>query len=148
VRSCLGHATPASGLTASVSICLGLAVCVAPTTPHWQKAATDDATTERELSDCNDQANAALASQQALIDEEVGRNWMLQGFAVVPLQRQLLLQQATEDSKRVVDSCMRAKGFTPSKAGPPSGQCQQRRRGGNRIRRMLPRLRSRVHSRA
>jgi hypothetical protein len=111
-RGCLRHATPAIGLTASVFICLGLAVCAAPTTPHWQKAATDDATTERELRDCNDQANAALARQQALIDETVGRNWMLQGFAVVPLQRQLLLQQATEDSERVLDNCMRGKGFT------------------------------------
>jgi hypothetical protein len=97
----------------SFAICLGLTVCVAPaTSPGWLKAGDDDATTERELRACNGQASAAFARDQEIIDATVGRNWMLQGLAVAPLQRQLLLQQAAEDAKQVLDYCMRAKGFT------------------------------------
>ena len=97
----------------SVFVCLGLAVCVAPTTPpRWLKAGADDATTERELRDCNEQASGILASEQEIIDATVGRNWMLQGIAVVPLERQLKLREAAEHAEQVLSSCMRAKGFT------------------------------------
>ena len=109
MRSCLSHATSAIGLTASVFICLGLAVCVAPTTPHWQKTGTDDGARAGRLQRSGERRPREPA---ALIDEKVGRNWMLQGFAVVPLQRQLLLKQATEDSERVLSNCMRAKRLT------------------------------------
>ena len=47
-----------------------------------------------------------------MIEATVGRNWMLQGVAVVPLQRQLLRQQAAEHAKQGFNSCMLTKGFT------------------------------------
>jgi hypothetical protein len=98
---------------ASVFLCLLLAVCAAPSTPaRWLKAGADGATTDRELSDCNEQASAWLASEQRIIDATVGRNWMLQGMAVVPLQRQLMRQEAAENAEQVLNNCMRAKGFT------------------------------------
>src|SRR5215471_8813806 len=94
-------------------ICLVLAACAAPPEPpRWVKAGTNDATTVRELSDCRGQASAALASEEEMIDATVGRNWMLQGLAVVPLQRQLLRQQAAEHAKQGFNSCMLTKGFT------------------------------------
>jgi hypothetical protein len=41
---------------------------------------------------------------------------MLQGFAVVPLQRQIMLQEAANYAEEVFDDCMRTKGFTRPEA--------------------------------
>jgi hypothetical protein len=98
---------------ASIFICLGLAVCVAPTSaPPWVKAGADHLTIEREVHECEAQSNDAFASERAIIDEKVGLSFMLQGFAVIPLQRQILLQEAAEHAKQVFNDCMRANGFT------------------------------------
>jgi hypothetical protein len=42
---------------------------------------------------------------------------MLQGFVVVPLQGQIMLQEAAKHAEEVFDDCMRTKGFTrPSRS--------------------------------
>ena len=98
---------------ASIFICLGLAVCAAPAkAPHWVKAGADDSTIEREVHECEAQANDTFASERAIIDKKVGLSWMLQGLAVVPLQRQILLQEAAKHGEQVFNDCMRANGFT------------------------------------
>jgi hypothetical protein len=98
---------------ASISICLGLAVCAAPPKAlPWVKAGADDATIVRELHECEAQANDAFASERAIIDKKVGLSWMLQGYVVVPLQRQILLQEAAKHAEAVFNNCMRSKGYT------------------------------------
>ena len=98
---------------ASVFLWLWLAACGAPAgAPHWLKAGTDEAEMERELQDCNARARAELAQEQQNIDATVDMNRLLQGVAVVPFSRQVLLQQAVEHAEQVVGDCMRAKGFT------------------------------------
>jgi hypothetical protein len=98
---------------ASVCVCLVLVVCGAPTKPPgWLKAGADEATIKRELRDCNLQASAALASEQKIINATLGRNWILQGLPVVPLEPQSMRQQADEYAEQVLNNCMRAKGFT------------------------------------
>ena len=59
-RACYRAAAAAFG-------CLLLTVCAAQTTTTigWVKAGADDQTISRELRDCNAQASAALASEQA-----------------------------------------------------------------------------------
>ena len=98
---------------ASLLICLGLAVFVAPTKPpHWVKAGADDPTMERELHECEAQANDAFASERSIIDKKAGLSWMLQGFVIVPLQRQLMLQEAAKHAEEVFNNCMHTEGFT------------------------------------
>lgn len=102
---------------ASIFICLGLAVCAAPTkAPPWVKAGAGDPTIVRELRECETQASDAFVSERAIIDKKVGLSWMLQGFAVVPLQRQIMLQEAAKHAEEVFDYCMRTKGFTRPEA--------------------------------
>ncbi len=95
--------------------CLGLTVCTAqtaaPTT--WVKAGADDHTIARELQDCNAQANAALATEQGInadINATLGRNWQLGGTQGIATQS--MRQQAAGFADQVLNSCMRAKGFT------------------------------------
>ena len=95
--------------------CLMLTVCAAPTTTPttWVKAGTDDQTIARELADCNAQANAALANEQGInadINATLGRNWQLGGTQGI--QAQSMRQQAASYADQVLNSCMRAKGFT------------------------------------
>jgi hypothetical protein len=98
---------------ASIFICLGLAVCAAPPKPpSWVKAGADDPTMVRELHECEAQANDVFARERAIIDNKVGLSWMLQGYAIVPLQRQLMLQEAAKNAEEVFNNCMRTKGFT------------------------------------
>jgi hypothetical protein len=98
---------------ASIFICLGLTACLAPTiAPPWVKAGADSLTIEREVHECEAQSNDAFASERAIIDKKVGLSWMLQGFVVVPFQRQTMLQEAAKRAKEVFDNCMRTKGFT------------------------------------
>jgi hypothetical protein len=92
-----------------------LTVCAGQTPPPtgWVKAGADDQTISRELADCNAQANAALANEQGInedINATLGRNWSLsytQG-----LERQTMREQAAGYADQVLNSCMRAKGFT------------------------------------
>jgi hypothetical protein len=42
----------------------------------------------------------------------LGRNWILQGLPVVPLEPQSMRQHADEYAEQVLNNCMRAKGFT------------------------------------
>ena len=95
--------------------CVMLTVCAGQTTTPttWVKAGTDDQTIARELADCNAQANAALANEQGInadINATLGRNWQLGGTQGI--QAQSMRQQAASYADQVLNSCMRAKGFT------------------------------------
>jgi hypothetical protein len=97
----------------AVSGCLSLTVCAGQTTTTWVKAGADDKTIARELEDCNAQANAALATEQGInsdINATLGRNWQLAGTQNI--QAQSMRQQASGYADQVLNSCMRAKGFT------------------------------------
>ena len=99
---------------ATVPICLLLSVCAAPTTEvRWVKAGTDDAIVSRELQDCNAQASAALASERGInqdINATLGGNWQFSGTAQI--EQQSMRAQAAGYADRVLNDCMRAKGFT------------------------------------
>jgi hypothetical protein len=106
---------PCLPATAAAFGCLLLTVCAgqssAPT--GWVKAGADDQTIARELADCNAQANAALANEQGInadINATLGRNWSLAGTQGV--ETQSMRQQAAGYADQVLNSCMRAKGFT------------------------------------
>jgi hypothetical protein len=94
--------------------CLLLAVCSAQTTTtNWVKTGADDQTISRELSDCNAQANAALATEHGInadINATLGRNWQLGGTQGI--EAQSMRQQAAGYADQVLNNCMRAKGFT------------------------------------
>jgi hypothetical protein len=94
--------------------CLLLTVCAQTTTEvRWVKAGTDDQTVARELEDCNAQAGAALANERGInadINATLGRNWGLSGTQGI--QAQSMSQQAVGYADQVLNSCMRAKGFT------------------------------------
>jgi hypothetical protein len=96
--------------------CLLLTVCAGETTTtttNWMKTGADEQTVARELHDCNDQANAALASEQGInadISATLGRNWQLGGTQTV--EAQSMRRQAASYADQVLNNCMRAKGFT------------------------------------
>jgi hypothetical protein len=100
--------------TAALFAPLLLAVCTAaPTTVRWVKTGADDKTIFRELEDCNAQADAALATERGInqdINATLGGNWQRSG--TLGLQDQAMRQQASGFADRVLNSCMRAKGFT------------------------------------
>jgi len=91
-----------------------LAVCTAPPSEvRWVKTGADDQTITRELQDCNAQADAALASERGInqdINATLGGNWQLSGTAGI--QNQAMRQQTEGFADRVLNNCMRAKGFT------------------------------------
>jgi hypothetical protein len=98
----------------AISAPLLLAVCTdGPTDVRWVKTGADDKTMVRELQDCNAQADAALASERGInqdINATLGRNWQLSGTAGI--QNQAMRQQTEGFADRVLNSCMRAKGFS------------------------------------
>jgi hypothetical protein len=92
-----------------------LAVCAAPTVTEvrWVKTGADDAAVERELSDCNAQANAALANERGInqdINATLGGNWQLSGTSAI--EHQSMGAQAAGYADQVLNNCMRAKGFS------------------------------------
>jgi hypothetical protein len=92
-----------------------LAVCAGPATTEvrWVKTGADDAAVERELSDCNAQANAALASERGInedINATLGGNWQFSGTSAI--EHQSLNAQAEGYADQVLNNCMRAKGFS------------------------------------
>jgi hypothetical protein len=91
-----------------------LAGCAAPaTTIRWVKTGADDETISRELRDCSAQANAALASERGInqdINATLGGNWQFSGTAGI--ENQAMRQQSDGYADQVLNSCMRAKGFT------------------------------------
>jgi hypothetical protein len=99
---------------AAALICFLLTVCTAPATEtRWVKSGADDATVSRELQDCSAQASAALASERGInqdINATLGRNWQLSGTA--PIEHQSMREQAVGYADKVLNDCMRAKGFT------------------------------------
>jgi hypothetical protein len=101
-------------VAAAALVCLLLSVCAAPTAEmRWVKAGADDTTVLRELQDCNAQANAALASERGInqdINATLGGNWQFSGTA--PIEQQSMRAQASGYADKVLNDCMRAKGFT------------------------------------
>jgi hypothetical protein len=97
----------------------GLAVCAAPPTktPHWVKAGADDPTIERDVHECEARANDAFASERAIIDQKAGLSWMLQGYVIVPLQREILLQEAAKHAEEVFDNCTACRRFHQRRLG-------------------------------
>src|SRR5271169_4827045 len=92
-----------------------LAVCSASATTEvrWVKTGADDETISRELSDCNAQANAALANERGInqdINATLGGNWQLSGTSAI--EHQSMNAQAAGYADQVLNNCMRAKGFT------------------------------------
>jgi hypothetical protein len=92
-----------------------LAVCAAPTVTEvrWVKTGADGAAVERELSDCNAQANAALANERGInqdINATLGGNWQFSGTSAI--EHQSMSAQAAGYADQVLNNCMRAKGFT------------------------------------
>src|SRR5215470_1180923 len=108
----IGHHGP-GGVVALFAPLL-LAVCTTgPTEVRWVKTGADDKTIVRELEDCSAQADAALASERGInqdINATLGGNWQFSGTAGI--QNQALRQQTEGFADRVLNSCMRAKGFT------------------------------------
>jgi hypothetical protein len=101
--------------TATALSCLWLTVCAEQTTTEvrWVKTGADDQTVARELSDCNAQANAALANEQGInadINATLGRNWTLS--STQGIENQSMRQQAAGVADQILNNCMRAKGFT------------------------------------
>ena len=99
---------------AGVFVCLLLAVCAAPaTTTRWVKTGADDETISRELRDCNAQADAALANERGInqdINATLGGNWQFSGTSGI--EHQSMNAQAAGYADQVLNSCMRAKGFS------------------------------------
>jgi len=91
----IGRDTPLRAV-AGVSLCLLLAVCAAPATTevHWVKTGADDETISRELRGCNAH----------------GGNWQFSGTSAI--EQQSMGAQAAGYADQVLNSCMRAKGFT------------------------------------
>ena len=92
-----------------------LAVCAAPATTEvqWVKAGADDQTVFRELRDCTAQANAAAANEHGInqdIDATLGGNWQLSGTSGI--MHQSMSAQTAGFADQVLNSCMRAKGFS------------------------------------
>ena len=103
---------------AGLLIWLHLAACAGSTTTtvRWVKTGSDDDAIVRELQDCNQQADAALASERGInqdINATLGRNWQLGG--TLGIEDQAMSRQAVGRADQILNSCMLAKGFT--KAG-------------------------------
>jgi hypothetical protein len=99
---------------AAVLVCLLVTVCTAPETEtRWVKVGADDETMLRELRDCNAQANAARASERGInqdINATLGGKWQFSGTEQI--EQQSMRAQAAGRADQVLNSCMRAKGFT------------------------------------
>ena len=102
------------GATAGIFICVQLAACAGTTTTtRWVKTGTDEEAIARELRDCNQQANSALASERGInqdINATLGRNWQMGG--TLGIEDQAMSEQAAGYADRILNNCMQAKGFT------------------------------------
>jgi len=102
------------GAMAGILICLQLVACAGTTiTTRWVKTGADVEAIGRELRECNQQANAALASERGInqdINATLGRNWQLGG--TLGIENQAMGEQAAGYADQILNNCMRAKGFT------------------------------------
>ena len=102
------------GTAAGVFIWLQLVACAGTTTTvRWVKTGADEEVIARELRDCNQQANAALASERGInqdINATLGRNWQMGG--TLGIEDQAMGQQAAGYADQILNNCMLAKGFT------------------------------------
>ena len=108
----LGNGRPAA--MAGILICLQLVACAGTTiTTRWVKTGADVEAIGRELRECNQQANAALASERGInqdINATLGRNWQMGG--TLGIEDQAMSEQAAGYADRILNNCMQAKGFT------------------------------------
>jgi hypothetical protein len=102
------------GAAAGIIIGLQLVACAGTTsTVRWVKTGTDEDAIARELRDCNQQADAALASERGInqdINATLGRNWQMGG--TLGIEDQAMSQQTEGFADRILNNCMRSKGFT------------------------------------
>ena len=102
------------GTAAGVFIWLQLVACAGTTTTvRWVKTGADEEAIAREQRDCNQQANAALASERGInqdINATLGRNWQMGG--TLGIEDQAMGQQAAGYADQILNNCMLAKGFT------------------------------------
>jgi hypothetical protein len=101
------------GAIAGIFVCLQLVACTGTTTTtRWVKTGTDEDAIARELRDCNQQANAALASERGInqdINATLGRNWQMGG--TLGIEDQAMGEQDIGYADRILNNCMSAKGF-------------------------------------
>ena len=102
------------GAAAVAVICLHFAACGGTTTTvRWVKTGTNEEAITRELRDCNQQANAALASERGInqdINATLGRNWQMGG--TLGIEDQAMSEQTAAQADRILNNCMLSKGFT------------------------------------
>ena len=93
---------------------LPLAGCTA--TGDWVKPGTDQAAAGREYQDCRDLADAAVRTE-ADIDQDIlaTRQTDWQRAGVVRTQTRLMHEQTGDRAAAIVDSCMKAKGYSPAR---------------------------------
>jgi hypothetical protein len=92
-----------------------LTACAEQTTTEtkWVKTGANDQTVSRELQDCNARARSALVRERGInadINATLGRNWQL--GSTQRIENQSMSEQASGVADRVLNDCMRAKGFT------------------------------------
>ena len=93
---------------------LPLAGCTA--TGDWVKPGTDQAAAGREYQDCRDLADAAVRTE-ADIDQDIlaTRQTDWQRAGVVRTQTRVMHEQTRDRATAIVDSCMKAKGYSPAR---------------------------------
>ena len=101
-------------ITSALCAAMALAACAAsPPPPRWVKSGVSEATTERELDACREQANAVLVRQQGVnadITATLGGNW--QRSSTLGIESQSLNRSAHDLAEQALGNCMLAKGFT------------------------------------
>jgi hypothetical protein len=104
---------PIAGAGARRVVLLGLLLCGCATVGGWHKAATDEATTVQAYRDCEAVAQIAVKPQSA-IDQDIiasrGGDWTR--AHVFRQQAGIMRASAVKRTRSIIDSCMRAKGFT------------------------------------
>ena len=105
-----------AGRRRTVTACCGVLLltgCAAsPTTTHWTKTGSGEATTAREVEACRDQANAALGTQMGInqdITATLGGNWQLS--STMGIESSELNRSAAGAATQAFNNCMLAKGF-------------------------------------
>ena len=82
----------------------------------WVKSGTDQAAAGREYQDCRELADTAVRTE-ADIDQDIlaTRQTDWQRAGVVRTQTRLMHEQTGDRAAAIVDSCMKAKGYSPAR---------------------------------
>ena len=82
----------------------------------WAKPGMDQAAAGREYQDCRDLADTAVRTE-ADIDQDIlaTRQTDWQRAGVVRTQTRVMHEQTRDRATAIVDSCMKAKGYSPAR---------------------------------